>query len=108
MDDVVVLGIGSDGAYSHREYGTQTNVQFPLLSDSDGRVSRSFGVLADEFDGHREVPKRATFVVDPDRTVQFAWSANNPDDQPDFDALQSATHCRGDSCSIDEADDSVP
>jgi peroxiredoxin len=107
-DDVVVLGIGSDGAYSHREYATQTNVQFPLLTDSDGRVSQAYGVLAEEFDGHRGVPERAAFVVDPDRTVQFAWSASSPDDQPDFDALQSATNCRGDSCSIEEADDSVP
>jgi peroxiredoxin len=70
-------------------------------------VSRSFGVLADEFDGHREVPERATFVVDPDRTVQFAWSASGPEEQPDFDAIQAATNCRDGSCTTEEADDTA-
>ena len=39
LDDVVVLGIGADGAYAHREYATKNNIQFPLLSDTDGQSS---------------------------------------------------------------------
>jgi peroxiredoxin len=91
VDDVVVLGVGSDGAYAHREYADRHNIQFPLLSDTDGTVSRAYGVLTDEFEGHRDVPRRATFVVDADRVVRFAWSADSPADQPDLDALKAAT-----------------
>jgi peroxiredoxin len=64
-------------------------------------------VLTDEFEAHRDVPSRATFVVDPDRIVQFAWSARSPDEQPDLEALQKATNCRGDLCAIDESEESV-
>lgn len=91
LDDVAVLGVGSDGAYAHREYADRHNIQFPLLSDTDGRVSRAYNVLTDEFEGHRDVPARATFVVDADRMVRFAWTARSPDEQPDLDALRQAT-----------------
>lgn len=107
LNDVVVLGVGSDGAYAHREYAAKNNVQFPLLSDTDGQVSRAYGVLAEEFEGHRDVPGRATFVIDPDRTVQFAWSARSPEDQPDLDALRKATTRHDDHCTIEESDGSA-
>ncbi len=107
LDDVVVLGVGSDGSYAHREYAVQNNIQFPLLSDTDGQVSQAYGVLTEEFEGHRDVPKRATFVVDPDRVIQFAWAARGPEEQPDLDALQKATNCRDDECGIEEADESA-
>jgi len=107
LDDVVVLGVGSDGAYAHREYATKHNIQFPLLSDTDGQVSQAYGVLTEEFENHRDVPRRATFVVDADRVIQFAWSARSPDEQPDLDGLRRATNCRNDECAIDESEESV-
>lgn len=91
LEDVVVLGVGSDAAYAHREYANKHNIQFPILSDTDGAVSRAYDVLVDEFEGHSDVPGRATFVIDPDRTIQFAWSADGPEQQPDLDALREAT-----------------
>ncbi|MFC6953641.1 redoxin domain-containing protein [Halorubellus litoreus] len=91
LEDVVVLGVGSDAAYAHREYANKHNIQFPILSDTDGAVSRAYDVLVDEFEGHSDVPGRATFVVGPNRTIQFAWSADGPEQQPDLDALREAT-----------------
>jgi len=96
LDDVVVLGVGSDGAYAHREYADKHNIQFPLLSDTDGQVSQAYGVLTEEFEDHRDVPRRAAFVVDADRVIQLAWSARSPDEQPDLDALRKATNSRND------------
>jgi len=107
LDDVVVLGVGADGAYAHREYAAKHSIQFPLLSDTDGQVSRAYGVLTEEFEGHRDVPGRATFVVGPGRVVQFAWSAHGPEDQPDLDALREATNCRDDRCAVEEPDEST-
>jgi peroxiredoxin len=107
LDDVVVLGVGSDGAYTHREYAAKHNIQFPLLSDTDGRVSKAYGVLTEEFENHREVPRRAAFVVGPGRAVRFAWSARSPDEQPDLDALRKSANCHEDQCTIDEPEESV-
>ena len=92
LDDVVVLGVDADGACAHREYADEHNIQFPQSSDTDGRVSRAYGGLTDEFENHRDVPSRATFVVAPDRTVQFAWSARSPDDRPD--RPEDRDHCQ--------------
>ena len=107
LDDVVVLGVGADGAYAHREYATKHNIQFPLLSDTDASVSRAYGTLAAEFEGHTDVPERAIFVVCPHQIVQFAWSAESPEDQPDLEALRNATNCTDDRCSIDEPSGAV-
>ena len=107
LDDVVVLGVGADGAYAHREYADKHNIQFPLLSDTDGQVSQAYGVLTEEFENHRDVPSRATFVVDPDRIVQFAWSARSPDEQPDLDALREATNIRDGARAVDESGEST-
>jgi len=107
LDDVVVLGVGADGAYSHREYAAKHNIGFPLLSDTDGGVSEAYGVVSEEFEGHRGIPERATFVVDPDRVVQFAWSADGPQDQPDMDDLRKATNCRDGQCEIEGGDEGL-
>ena len=107
LDDVAVLGVGSDGAYAHREYAARNNIQFPLLSDTDGRVSRAYDVLTEEFEGHRGVPGRALFVVDPERIVRFAWAAQGPEEQPDLDSLRKATNGRDDQSTIEGSDGSA-
>jgi peroxiredoxin len=107
LEDVVVLGVGSDAVYAHREYADAHNIQFPLLSDTDGRVSSAYDVLSEEFEDHHDVPGRATYVVDPDRAVRFAWSATSPDEQPDLDALREATTDGADERAIDESDGSA-
>jgi peroxiredoxin len=107
LDDVVVLGVGADGAYAHREYADKHNIQFPLSSDTDGQVSQAYGVLTGEFENHRDVPSRAAFVVAPDRTVQFAWSARSPDERLDLDALREATNVRDGARAVDESGESI-
>lgn len=107
LDDVVVLGVSTDGVYSHGEYSVQHDIQFTLLSDTDGQVARAYGVLADGFEGHRGVPESATFVIGPDRVVQFAWAADGPEDQPDLEALRKSTNCRDGQCAIEGAEESA-
>jgi peroxiredoxin len=107
LEDVVVLDVGSDAVYAHREYADEHNIQFPLLSDTDGRVSRAYDVLAEEFEEHRDVPGRATYVIDPDHVVRFAWSATSPDEQPDLDALREATNVGDDERASDEPEGSA-
>jgi peroxiredoxin len=96
LDDVVVLGVGTDSAYSHVEFATEYNLQFALLSDNDGSVSEAYDVLSPEFEGHRRVPQRAVFVVGPhDREIRYAWVADDPADEPDMDAIRAATTGEG-------------
>jgi peroxiredoxin len=102
VENTVVLGISTDSVYSHQEFADQHRVDFPLLSDSDGTVAQSYGVVLDELEGHRTVPRSSLFVVDPDRAVQYAWQSESPSDNPDLDAVGKATNCHGDSCVLPE------
>ena len=64
----VVLGVSTDAAASHTAFIQKYNLGFPLLADTDGAVSRRYGVL----DGG--VSRRATFVLD--REGRLAWIAD--------------------------------
>lgn len=107
LDDTAVVGIGADSVYAHRAFARAYNVDFPLLADSDGRVAEAYGVLEEEFAGHRDVPGMALFVVDSGRPVQYAWRGDAADEAPDFDAVEKATRCLGDECDVPEEAESA-
>jgi peroxiredoxin Q/BCP len=62
------VGISTDAVAKQARFSDSQRFDYPLLSDSDGRVAEMFGVkrgLLGKF-----VPvKRTTFVIDTDRTV---------------------------------------
>jgi len=60
------VGISSDPVDKQARFADDHGFGYPLLSDADGEVARAFGV-------HRPGPlptRRATFVIDTDRTVR--------------------------------------
>jgi peroxiredoxin len=88
--DLSVLGISTDGVFSHGVFAEDEQLDFPLLSDSDGTVAESFDVLYDEVQGHNRVAKRAIFLVDRDRTVRYAWVAERATLQPEWEDVKAA------------------
>ena len=70
-----VYGISLDDVASQKQFHTQQNLTFPLLSDPDGSVARRFNTLPEG----KPYTSRVTFVVDPtgvvrhvDKNVQVA------------------------------------
>jgi hypothetical protein len=53
-------------------------------------VSESYDLLQTEFEGHRRVPERAIVVAPHSREVRYGWSAQDPSDSPDMEAIQRA------------------
>lgn len=65
------LGISADGIERQAKFAEKNDLDYPLLSDPDRSIARSFGVK-------RPGPlmnKRATFVIDTDRHVIEAVSS---------------------------------
>ena len=66
-----VIGVSNDGAEAHKKFIADHRLNFPLLSDSDGSIAKSFGVarLGGFLSGWIP-PRRVTFVIDRDGVVR--------------------------------------
>jgi len=58
-----VLGVSLDDVASHAGFAKEHSVPFPLLSDADKSVARSYGVLSSKLGF--EYARRDTFLIDP-------------------------------------------
>ncbi len=58
-NDIVVLGISVDSKESIRDFINDQNLNFPLLSDENKEVSKSYGVL-----NNIGLDSRITFIID--------------------------------------------
>ncbi|QAU11903.1 redoxin domain-containing protein [Halorubrum sp. BOL3-1] len=88
--DVSVFGISTDRVFSHRAFAEQHDIDFPLLSDSDGGVAEAYDVFRSELLGHRRVSKRALFLLDTEGTVRYRWVGEGPEATPNLTPLYEA------------------
>jgi peroxiredoxin Q/BCP len=72
----VVLGVSVDSVDSHKKFCTKEGLNFKLLADKDGQVSRAYGSLTDL--GVLKIPKRHTFVIDPSGRIARAYTDVDP------------------------------
>lgn len=92
IDGVEAWAISGDSVYSHWAFADRYDFEFPLLADSDGSVARSYDVCYDEWEGHRNVPKRAVIVVDADQHVRYRWVTDKAYESPAFEPVVEAVH----------------
>lgn len=76
--DVPVYGIGRDGPYAMNEFLRSKNLPFRFFSDVEAAVAESFDLLTPR-EGMADVrtAKRAVFVIDGNREVQYVWTTDN-------------------------------
>jgi peroxiredoxin len=88
--DAQVLGISVDSLYTLAKFKEEQGFNFPLLSDFNKEVSKSYNALYDEFSYNMKgVSKRASFVIDRQGKIQYAQILEKAGDFPDFEAIQS-------------------
>jgi peroxiredoxin Q/BCP len=61
----VVFGISTDPLDTNKKFAESLSLDFAILSDADGAVSKKFGVLNEE----RNMSSRTTFVIGKDGKV---------------------------------------
>jgi len=86
----ILLPIGTNSTISHRAWKEQMRLQFGLLSDFDGRVSKRYGVLMGDEGYLKGRSNRAVFVVDSEMVVRYKWIAEDPSFEPDYLAILDA------------------
>lgn len=86
--NVDVLGISTDSVYAHREFISQYNLPFPLLSDNGGTISERYGLEYDSYEQHESVSKRALVVIDDSDTIVYSWTADDATKEFDIEILE--------------------
>ena len=88
--DAKVYGISVDSPFAQEAMSLKENLNFPLLSDFNKKVSSEYGVLYDNFIGFEGVSKRSAFVISKDGKIAYSWSSDDPKQLPDFSLIKQA------------------
>src|ERR687893_569888 len=84
---IKVYGVSLDSPESHREFRAKYNLNFPLLTDEDGRASEALGVLRE----NRSSANRVTFLLDPDSRISRVYPEVSPETHADEILKDAAT-----------------
>lgn len=87
-----VFGISTDTSYALERFREEHGLSFGLISDNDGSIIEAYDVVDDHFfadKGMKGVATRSVFIVDEASTIQYAWIADNPGQEPDYNAVVS-------------------
>lgn len=82
---VEVIGVSGDTEASHREFIRQHKLSFPLISDTDGSLRKTFEVQRTM----GLIPGRVTYVIDKDGIIRQIFSAQFASDEHVQQALTS-------------------
>jgi peroxiredoxin Q/BCP len=72
----VVLGVSVDNVDSHKKFCAKEGLNFKLLADTDGEVSKAYGSLTNL--GIVKFAARHTFLIDPNGKVAKAYTSVDP------------------------------
>lgn len=86
-----IVGICTNSQFVHSAWRERLDLQFPLLSDFDGKVSGEYGVLMGEEGYLMGRSRRSIFIVDQEGVVRYVWISYDPSQtqEPDYDELLS-------------------
>ncbi|WP_226011600.1 redoxin domain-containing protein [Halomicrobium salinisoli] len=92
-EDATVVGLSISTPYAHKRLLEERDLagEVQLFSDPGNGVAEAYGIV-NNLDGMAgiEEPRPAVFVLDDDRTIEYAWVATEWPDFPDYDAVESA------------------
>ena len=82
-----LIGISTNSSRSHGDWSLGLRLEFPLLSDLDGRVCREWGVLREDGSYMNGRAYRTVFLIDTSMTIRYKWVPDDPSFEPDYDQL---------------------
>jgi peroxiredoxin Q/BCP len=74
--DVVVLGVSRDDAESHKKFIAKENLNFPLLADTDGKLTDTYGA---GMQGRNYMSRRVSFLIDKSGKIVHVTDAPSAD-----------------------------
>jgi peroxiredoxin len=85
-----VLGVSTDTFFALKAWGDAQKLNFPLLSDYNKNVIRSYGVVNPDMIGLKDISKRAVFVIDRTGVVTHREVLDDARNEPDYGKVKQA------------------
>ena len=85
-----VFGISTDTFFALKAWSDQQRFGYPLLSDYNKEVIRSYGVVNPDMIGLKDIAKRAVFVIGRDGVVRHREVLEDARNEPDYDKVLAA------------------
>ena len=86
-----MFGISADSAFSLEAFAEEHGLEFDLVSDMGGAAIDAYGLGIGIDDlGLHGIANRAVFVLDGDGAITYAWVADDPTNEPDYDEVLEA------------------
>ena len=86
-----IFGISADSPFSQGSFREEHGIEFDLVSDMGGAAIDTYDLEIDIDDlGLHGIANRAVFVVDDEGTVVYDWVADDPTNEPDYEAVLEA------------------
>ena len=85
-----VLGVSTDTFFALKAWADAQRLNFPLLSDYNKNVIRSYGVVNPDMIGLKDIAKRAVFVIDREGVVRHREVLDDARNEPNYDNVKQA------------------
>lgn len=86
-----VLGVSADSPFSLGAFREEHGIEFDLVSDTSRSAIQEYDLEIDiEELGLHGIANRAVYVLDEDGTVTYNWVADDPTNEPDYEAIRTA------------------
>ncbi len=89
-DTAQVFGVSTDTFFALKAWADQQQLNFPLLSDYNKDVIRSYGVVNPDMIGLKDIAKRSVFVIDAQGVVRHREVLDDARNEPDYDKVRAA------------------
>lgn len=85
LKNTVILAVSRDSQESHKAFCEEQGLTFPLLVDSDGSLTESYGVWKEQsmFGKKYMGISRESFLIDEEGVIIKHWSKVKPKDHPE-------------------------
>ena len=88
--DATVLGVSVDTFFALKAWADAQKLAFPLLSDFNKDVIRSYAVVNPDMIGLKDIAKRAVFVIDRSGVVRHREVLDDARNEPDYARVTQA------------------
>ncbi|WP_227374971.1 redoxin domain-containing protein [Haladaptatus halobius] len=89
--DLRIVGLSISTPYEHKTLVEERGIEYRLFSDPSNEVAERYGISHD-LDGMAGIsePRPAVFLLDENRTIEYAWVAAEWPEFPEYDEIERA------------------